>query len=282
MTYRPCALVVDGGAALEEDIDNGLAVVPIRVRIGSEDFVDDGRVSRYPGFYEELRAGRPTATSTPAPGEYLEAFKRCDADAIICLTIPAHWSGMYDAAMLATSMLEEEEGRRRVTVVDTGTAAGGLALVARLAASLCAERCSFDEVSAKLARACTDVRMYGALATLTYVARSGRVPALVAGISNSLHVRPVFRLYGGETGRVALTRTTSGAIQALQRVAVEHLNGDPQWLLIFHADGEREAAALSASLGATMRVARQETVQLSPVSGAYTGPGTIGFAAIPV
>jgi fatty acid-binding protein DegV len=51
MRARPCALVVDGGAALQEDADNGLAVVPIRVRIGGEDFVDDGRVSRYPGFY---------------------------------------------------------------------------------------------------------------------------------------------------------------------------------------------------------------------------------------
>ncbi len=70
--------------------------------------------------------------------------------------------------------------------------------------------------------------MYGALATLTYVARTGRVPALLAGISNTLRVRPVFRLVeGGSTGRVGLARTVSGTIRQLARVAVDELGPDP-------------------------------------------------------
>jgi len=36
-------------------------------------------------------------------------------------------------------------------------------------------------VLARVRRACDEVRMYGALETLEHVARSGRVPALVAG-----------------------------------------------------------------------------------------------------
>ena len=282
MTARPCALVVDGGAALEERLDHGVAVVPVRIRIDEQDFVDDGRTHRYPGFYRELRPSQNVATSTPAPGEYLEAFKRSDGDAVICLTIPAKWSAMYDAATLAASMLEAEEGRRRVTVIDTGTAAGGLALVARLAAAACADGVAADAVQSQVAAACRDVRMYGALATLTYVSRSGRVPSLIAGISNSLRVRPVFKLHGGETGRVALTRTSSGAIHALQRAAASNLNGDPQWMLVFHANADPEAQALSESLAEATTVARSETIPLSPISGAYTGPGTIGFASIPV
>jgi DegV family protein with EDD domain len=189
---------------------------------------------------------------------------------------------MHDAAMLAAGILADEEGVRRVTVVDTGTAAGGLALVARLAAALCAEGRPVDEVLTQVRKACAEVRTYGALPTLTYVARSGRVPALIAGISNTLHVRPVFRLYGGETGRVALTRTAGGAVQALQRVAVEHLNGHPQWLLVFHADAPVDAAALGVVLESATHVIRSETVPLSPIAGAHTGPGTIGFAALPL
>ena len=212
----------------------------------------------------------------------LDAFGRCDADAVVCLTIPARWSGMHDAAELAAGMLAEREGLRRVTVIDTGTAAGGYALVARVAAAMCAHGASLDEVRAELRRACAGVRTYGALSSLTYVARSGRVPSLLAGISNTLRVRPVFRLVGGETGRVALTRTAAGAVQALQRAATEHLNGDPQWLLVYHADAEQDAAALAVGLAAAARIVRSETVPLSPIAGAYTGPGTIGFAAVPV
>ena len=282
LTVRPCAIVVDGGAALAEDLDHGLAVVPQRIVIDGEEFVDDGTTGAYASFYRLLRNGGTTSTSTPAPGEYLDAFRRCNSEAIVCLTIPAMWSGMFDAAMLAASMLTDEEGRQRVTVVDTGTAAGGIGLVARLAADLCAAGRSGAEVLSAVRQACAEVRTYGALSTLTYVARSGRVPALIAGISNSLHVRPVFRLFGGETGRVALTRTAGGAVSALQRVAVEHLNGDPQWLLVFHADAEADAAALRNGLESAATIARSETVPLSPIAGAHTGPGTIGFAALPL
>jgi DegV family protein with EDD domain len=281
MTTLSCGLVVDGSAALTDD-DPVISVVPLRIMIGGEEYVDDGHTDAYAGFYARLRAGEVPTTSTPAPGEYLERFRGVTADAIVCLTIPARWSGMYAAASLAADMLAEAEGRRRVTVVETETAIASLALVARVAAELCRDGAGAAAVIERVNTACRHVRMYGALATLTYVARSGRVNALVAGISNSLHVRPVFRLHGGETGRVALTRTTSGALDALERVAREQLDGRPQRILVFHADAPQEAAALSARVSAASRVAKTETVALSPIAGSYTGPGAFGFAALPL
>src|SRR5438477_3062897 len=97
---RPCALVVDGGAALAEDLEHGLAVVPQRILVDGVEFIDDGRTGAYASFYRRLRDGETTLTSTPAPGAYLDAYRRCDAGAIVCLTIPAQWSGMYDAAVV--------------------------------------------------------------------------------------------------------------------------------------------------------------------------------------
>src|SRR5438552_13002069 len=161
VSARPCAIVVDGGAGLEENPAAGLAVVPQRLIIGGEEFVDAGRSDGYASFYQKLRSGAKVATSTPSPGEYLDAFGRCDADAVVCLTIPARWSGMHDAAELAAGMLAEREGLRRVTVIDTGTAAGGYALVARVAAAMWAHGASLDEVRAELRGACAGVRTYG-------------------------------------------------------------------------------------------------------------------------
>lgn len=279
---RPCALIVDGGAALPEDLGNGRAVVPVRITLGDVEFVDTGDSLSYAAFYAKLRAGAMPATSTPAPGEYLEAFRRVDAEQALCLTIPAKWSGMYAAACLASNLLADEEGRRRVNVVETQSAAVGLALIARAASELCAQGAAMPAVLAEVRRASAAVRMFGSLATLTYVARSGRVPALIAGISNTLHIRPVFRMHGADTGRVALARTASGALEALQRIATEQLDGVPQWLLLFHADAADEATALQERLAAVSNVARSETVPLSPIAGAYTGPGAFGFAALPV
>jgi DegV family protein with EDD domain len=273
---------VDGGAALQEDLERGVAVVPQRITVGPREFIDDGDIEAYATFYAMLRSGGVTATSTPSPGAYLDAFRRCDAETVVCLTIPERWSGMHSTANLAAGMLETEEGRRRVTVIDTGTAVAGFSLVARCAAYLAETTPDPDAWVAAIRAACAQVRVYGALATLTYVARTGRVPTLLAGISNTLRVRPVFRLLeSGNTGRVGLARTASGAIGQLERVAVDEVGAGPQWLMVFHADAPEDAAALAARLSATVHVVRCESLPLSPMFGAHTGPGTIGFAALP-
>jgi DegV family protein with EDD domain len=281
VTRRPCALVVDGSAALSEDLTQGLAVVPVTISLGDVRFVDHGDGGAFDRFYELLRSGEMPTTSTPAPGEYLEAFRRSDAESIVCLTIPSRWSGMHAAASLGARLFEEEQGMPRVTVLETESAAVGLGLIARLGARLCAERAPLELIVDRLRAASQQVQMYGSLATLTYVARSGRIPSLLAGISNTLHVRPVFRMHGEDTGRVALARTASGAIEALQRIAGEQLDGVPQWVLVFHADALREAAELEHKLSEVPAVARCETVALSPMAGAYTGPGAFGFGALP-
>jgi DegV family protein with EDD domain len=282
MTPTDRALVVDGGAALEENLERGIVVVPQRIEVGDREFVDDGRSASYQDFYRLLRGGAATVTATPSPGSYLAAFRRCEAETVLCLTIPERWSGMHSTANLAADMLEAEEGRRRVTVVDTGTAAAGFSLIARCAACLSASTADPAGWEESVRRACSRVRVYGALATLTYVARSGRVPGLLAGISNSLRVRPVFKLVdGGHTGRVGLTRTPGGAIRQLERAAVEELGSEPQWLMIFHADAPDEAAELATRLTGAVRAVRCESLPLSPMFGAHTGPGTIGFAALP-
>jgi DegV family protein with EDD domain len=277
----PAGLVVDGSAALVERPERGLTVVPVRIRLGAEEFVDNGDPDTYARFYERLRAGDPPVTSTPAPGEYLDAFRRNPAASLVCLTIPARWSGMYGAATVATDLLEAEEGRRRVTVVETEAAAVSLGLVARVAAMLAARGESVAALTDAVNRAGAEVRMYGSLATLTYVARSGRVPALIAGISNTLHVRPVFRMEGSETGRVALARTTSGVLDALAKVAAEHHGAVPQQVLVFHADAASDAESLANRLGREIQLTHCDVVALSPIAGAYTGPGAFGFAALP-
>lgn len=275
-------MVVDAASGLKEDPARAVWVVPMRIMFGSGELVDDGSEEHYADFYRRLRAGEMPSTSTPSPGDYLDAFRRCDADHILCLTIPARWSGMFATARLAADMLEQEEGSRRVEVVETPTAAVGFALVARVAAAACAAADDLDRVRSVVRRACADVRMYGALASLTYVARSGRINAVLAGISDSLNIRPVFQVVGDETARVALTRTVSGSMKALEKVASERLDGRPHWLLVFHADAPEEGRALSERLQAAGAARRCELVTLAPASGAYTGPGAIGFAAVPI
>jgi DegV family protein with EDD domain len=281
VTGRRVALVVDSGAALEDAVDAGLAVVPMHVVVG--DATLDGRADGE--VYVRLRRGERAITSTPSPGDYLAAFQRLSGqfEAIICLTIPARWSGTFASASVAADLFAKSGRSAALDIIETPTAAVAYGLVARIADAVCRAGGDREAVLARIDRACQEVRMYGALETLEYVARSGRVPALVAGVSDALHVRPVFEMHGGGTGRVGLARTESGVLRALERVARERLEpGRPHWLMLFHADAPETVARLRDRLLVACSVDRDETVALASVIGVHTGPGAVGFAALPM
>ncbi|MGA8015742.1 MAG: DegV family protein [Candidatus Dormiibacterota bacterium] len=274
-----CELVTGSGALLPPSLAGIVTIVDLPVRIGEQE-VDARNELELHRFYARLRDGEMAETSTSPPGAFLEAFRRSTAPHILCLTIPARWSGMDDSARLAARMLTAEEGLERVTVIDTGTAAAGLGLITRVAAGRAVEGASASEVIERARRAINEVRMFGALETLEFVARSGRINGLIAGISDSLHVRPVFRLSNGQTGRVALARTRSGVLSALEKTAREL--PERLWILVFHAEAPELAAELEAGLRRVCDVARCETVALDPIIGTHTGPGVVGYAALPL
>jgi DegV family protein with EDD domain len=279
---RRVALVVDTGAALPERIDGGLAVVPYHVTVGGVTLDDGGDEDQ---LYAQLRHGERATTSTPSPGEYLAAIESVadGVKSVVCLTIPARWSGTHGSALVAAGLFAERRSTPPVEVVEIATAAAGYGLVARLAVALSDSGAAGYALLARVRQASAEVRMFGALATLEFVARSGRVPALVAGVSDALHVRPVFEMHSGGTSRVALARTDSGVLRALERVARERLtSGVDHWMMLFHADAGEAAVQLRERLLEVCAVAHHETVALAPVVGVHIGPGAIGFAALPI
>lgn len=281
---RPCALVVDSGAVIPSMPEQGVQVVPLRIVFGDQAF-HDGVDLTSEEFYARLGAGEVPTTSTPSPGEYLEAFRAADSDHVLCLTIPASLSAMHGAATLAARLLADEETGRTVEVVDTGNAAAGHGLVARAAAFLCATGASPDTVRARVLQAGREVRMYGTLGTLQHLARSGRVPSIAAGISDLIGVRPIFELRHGQARRVALVRGERRMLRSFQRLAVDQPGESPPppvWLLVVHAAAPEGAALLRDALHQVLPVGRSEVISLTPVMGAYTGPGMTGFAAMPL
>jgi DegV family protein with EDD domain len=280
---RPCALVVDSGAVIRPVPGQGVHVVPLRIVFGDRAF-HDGVDMTSDEFYARLAAGVTPTTSTPSPGEYLEAFRAAEADHVICLTIPASLSAMHDSATLAAGLLADEDPGREVEVIDTGNAAAGHGLVARAAAFLCAAGAMPAEVRERVLEAGREVLMCGTLSTLQHLARSGRVPSIAAGISDLIGVRPIFELRHGEARRAALVRGERRMLRTFQRLALERLGETPPpvWLLVVHAAAPEAAGRLRDALHEVLPVGRSEVTSLTPVMGAYTGPGMIGFAAMPL
>jgi len=277
-------VVVDSSTCLSpgDAAESGITVVPMYLVVNGKsyrDFVDITPTE----FYRMLRANQNgmQTTSAPTTADYVRAFLDAPGD-VLCLTVAHSLSGMHQSALLAAEMVQNE---RRVAVVDSGTAAPGLALLAESAAAGALTGRSLDDLTQLVHELATQVRIFGALETIEYLARGGRIPQVASWGSRVLHVRPVIQLAQGRGSLRQLVRTTGGARRALQRITertaeqqgVDH-DGSRLHLRVFHADAQGEADLLASSLRERYVRADIALSEFTPAMGVHTGPGVVGTA----
>ena len=90
-----------------------------------EDEIDVDKFSH--SFYQKMREGKKINTSQITPYTYLEAFKE-DIEAghqIICFVMAKGISGTYNSACKARDIINQEQGKEMVYIVDSATAGFG-------------------------------------------------------------------------------------------------------------------------------------------------------------
>ena len=278
------ALVVDSSACLPPALGEApwVAVVPMTLLVDGRELRDGIDVTVEEFFTRLRQAGPPPRSSSPAPGAYLAAFRAAPAPEIVCLTIPERYSMMQRSAALAVDLLREESPQRTVHIVDAGTAAGGYTLVAEAAAAACAAGCTAAAVVAHVRRVAAGAQVIGALETLRYLVRSGRVPAIAGLGGDLLQVRPVFALTGAEVRRLAVVR---GTRRALREVATQLRSLVPPdtavRLGVFSGASPATTDGLVAAVRGAFGAVPVARLPLTPVIALHTGPGLLGAAAVP-
>lgn len=279
----PTALVVDSGACLPPALGESpwISVVPMSIEIDGQVLRDGIDIASHE-LYRRLAGPGPLPTSSsPSPGDYLKVFHKVPADEIICLTIPERYSMMGRSARVAAEMLRTEAPDKHVTILDTGTAAGGYTLVAEAAARACAAGLDHERVAAHVLEVAASARVIAALETMRFLVRSGRVPALAGMSGDLLHVRPLFAFSGGDVRRLGLVRGTRRALRAV----AEHLRaqtppGTKVRLAVFCGDSPEAVPELTGHLQELFDQLPVERLNLTPVIALHTGPGLIGAATI--
>ncbi len=257
-------------------------VLPLHIIFEQRSFRDGVDITT-DRFYELLRAS-PTmpTTSIPSPAEYLEAIRNVDGDAVLVLTTNQRLSGMFGTAALAARLYREEDKCRRVEVLDTCTAAAGFGLAVRVALEGAQAGMGIDTVLRRLQACLPEIGMLGALTSLKYVARGGRLRGIPSKLGDHLGVRAVFALSEGRIQRLGLARTEDGAIDRLLRHAAVRYGHSPLWVLTFHTSAPDPARRLDERAREMLHIARSEFCRLPAVVGAHAGPGLFGLAALPM
>jgi DegV family protein with EDD domain len=273
------AIVTDSTSDLEPERARqlGVTVVPLVVNCGSRSYRYHVDLSRAE-FYEKLVSERelPT-TAQPSVAMFEEAFSADTALEILCITISSHLSGTINAARLAA---RGQQGRR-VAVVDSLTASGGLGLLVLHAAELRARGASLDEILAALDDDRAVQRLFACLPDLSHVERTGRIGRAQAALGTLMRIVPVLSFEGGEIVAMAQVRTFARAQEAMIDAALEGLpDAANARFIIVHTNAPEIAAAnrerLMQRLGG-VEPRLLEVWEAGPVIATHGGPGAVGI-----
>lgn len=269
------AIVADSSACLPGGLvaKYGIRLVPLGLTIG-ERTIPDGSLSAAELFALAGKAPGRVQTASPPPGDFLAAFneaREAGASEVLCLTLSAAYSGTHDAAAAAAGMAEHP-----VTVVDTG----GLAMThgfAVLGAARALEAGATAEAAGAAAkRIGSGGKLVGALDTLRFLVKGGRVPWIVGWATSILRIKPVLAFENGGAHSIARPRTWPAA---KARLLSEVL--DSRWparVAVMHSAAPERADELAAAVSEAMHPAELLITEFSSVMAVHTGPGFVGLA----
>jgi DegV family protein with EDD domain len=281
------AVVTDSTANLDPVLaeELGIRIVPIMLQLDGSEFKDEVDITA-PQFYEWFAAhpDAPVSTSCPSPGAFLSAYRaaQADADAIVSIHVAGGLSTtLASASQAALSLGEDVSLREPIELVDSGSVSMGCGFSVLAAARVARQGGTAAEVATAAREVAGRTRVYAVVDTLRYIARSGRVPAVVGYAMAHVRVYPLLQIGKGKVRLIRVDRTRSRSIQALREVVERTAGGLGVHMAVLHAAAEKEAVTLARSLERTCECLDTTITEFTPVMGAHTGPGLLGAAFYP-
>ncbi len=274
----PVAVVTDSTAALTLELAQQYAIhiAPLHI-IWDKVKYRDGIDIQPNEFYQRLRKSATLPTTSGAiQAEFLRIFEglRGKADGIVTMVITSELSAAYNAAMTAKDMVTDIP----VEVVDSrlATMAMGFGVIA--AAKAAAAGGNMQQVVKAARDVFARVHLLFVLDTLDYLRRGGRVNLPAAVIANLLQVKPILTLQDGKVVPAGRPRTREKALETLLSLMKKKVTDTPLHVAVMHGDDPDGAEYLKREVASRFHCEELLVTAFTPVMGAHTGPGLLGFA----
>ncbi len=277
------AIVTDTDSSLTPELAEryGIRQVPITVHFDQETYtagqdIDDPRLFEMIDHRKKL----PT-TAAPSPGAFAAAFESAltaGADGVICVCVSSKISATYASAVTAC----ESFPGRNITVVDSLSATMGQGFLALAAAEAAHAGASKEEILAQIADTRQRTHLYAVLATLKYLAMSGRVGKIAAGMASTLNIKPVLTMRDGKLEMLEKVRTLKKAVDRMIELTGAGLDGQPvRRAAVVHVNNLEGAREMEALLRASFACPKEILIApVNPGMSVHIGAGMVGFAVV--
>jgi DegV family protein with EDD domain len=277
------AIVTDTDASLPLALAerHRIRLVPITIHFGEEVLASDFEIDDAELFARVDRENRLPTTAAPAPGAFAKAFEDAfagGAEAVICYCVSSEVSATYAAAVAARDLAPD----RDITVIDSRSLSLGQGFMVLAAAEAAAAGASKAEVLAAAADVGQRVHLYAALSTLKYLAMSGRVGHLAAGMAGLLNVKPILTIRDGKLDMLERVRTKKRAWGRVIELVQERLDGRaPERMGFVHVAVPEDVRAFEEQLCAAIACPGGTfTTDLSAGLSVHAGSGVVGVGFV--
>lgn len=277
------AVVTDSDSSLPPALAeiHGIRQVPINIHFGAEAFQTGVDMDDVQLFERIDREGAFPTTSAPTPGQFAEAYQAAfDAghDTVLCVCVSSEVSATFTSAVHAKDLFPD----KAITVLDSRSISMGQGYIAIEAAKAAREGLPLEQVMARAEGVRDRTYLYAALDTLRYLAMSGRVGHLAAGMASLLDIKPVLTLREGKLDMLEKVRTRKKAWARVIELTGAGVGGRPvESLAILHVNAQEAAVRFAEQLLDTMKCS-VDPVYIPFTAGlsVHTGPGMVGAIAI--
>ena len=267
-------VVTDSACDLPDDLieRNGIEVVPLTIRFGNEELIDRKELSTDEFWRRLADSDVLPETSAPSAGAFEGAFRRQVEDGatgIICINLSSKLSATMQSAQVAAQAVQADCS---VVVIDSLMVSMGLGSLCLTAAQRAADGDSLESIVANVTDRRNRSKLYGALDTLEFLKKGGRVGNARALLGTMLAIKPVLEVRDGVVEEAGKVRTRSKAL----RLLVDRVKEGPfENLSVLHGN----APDVDELLDLLEPLAARDQIvvgQIGPVIGTHAGPRVIG------
>jgi DegV family protein with EDD domain len=267
-------VVTDSACDLPQELIDlmHIEVVPLTIRFGDVELVDREELST-DEFWDRLKSSEVLPeTAAPSAGAFESCFRGLierGATGIVCINLSSRLSATMQAAQVAAASVGAD---CPIEVIDSLTCSMGLGALCLTAARRGADGDALDKIVAEVIARRDRTRLYGALDTLEYLKKGGRVGNARALLGSMLSIKPVVEIRDGVVEEAGKVRTRSKSLKLLaDKVASQPIDS----LAVLHGQAP-DVDELLDLLGDTFPRDEIVTGVVGPVIGTHAGPAVIG------
>ncbi len=234
-------IVVDSCCELNLDMMEGIDVsfVPFKLSIGSNDFLDDENLNIEDFRIKMEESKEPVKTACPSPMDFFDKF---EGDIVYVVTITSELSGTYQSAMIAKEMYLKEYPGAKVHVFDSRSAVAGETAVFLNLVKCIKEGKSFEKTVADTEDVINRSSTIINLASLSNLAKNGRIPKIAGKLSKVLNIRMIGKAKDGKIVPVSIERGLKRSIKSLVNKALDICDKSLKTAIVISEANALEAA----------------------------------------